>query len=143
MRIVTFEPSSSGKSNLLVTLLTDDRFYKNKFETNYWRSPTARIVPSLDVMREYVKNHSKQDQEEDPTFNDKIDIPFLQSKVDRQKKVTAYLKKTKSQQGFNMINILDDLADIKRGLPTVSKFVDSLLIKARHWNVSVILSKHK
>jgi GTPase SAR1 family protein len=143
MRVVALGPSSSGKSNLLVTLLTDDRFYKNKFEKIYWISPTARVDPSLDVLREYVKKHLKQDQEEDPTFHDQINIPFLQSKVERQKNVTEYLKKTKSQQGFNMIIILDDLADIKRGLPAVSKFVDSLFVKARHWNVSVILSTQK
>ncbi len=143
MRVVALGPSSSGKPNLLVTLLTDDRFYKNKFEKIYWISPTARVDSSLDVLREYVKKHLKQDQEEDPTFHDQINIPFLQSKVDRQKNVTEYLKKTKSQQGFNMIIILDDLADIKRGLPAVSKFVDSLFVKARHWNVSVILSTQK
>ena len=46
MRTVALGPSSSGKSNLLVTLLTDDRCYKNKFEKIYWISPTARVDPS-------------------------------------------------------------------------------------------------
>ena len=35
MRIITLGPSSSGKTNMLVTLLTDQRFCKQKFEHIY------------------------------------------------------------------------------------------------------------
>ncbi len=42
-----------------------------------------------------------------------------------------------------MIIILDDLADCKRGLPAIAKFVDSLFVKGRHWNISIILSTQK
>ena len=143
MRIIALGPSSSGKTNMLVTLLTDQRFYKHKFEHIYWCSPTASVDPSLDVLRKYVKNDLRQDQEEDPTFHDQIDVQFLQSRVDKQRKVTEYLKNDRSQKGFNMLIVLDDLADVKRGLPQISKFVDSLFVKARHWNVSIILSTQK
>ena len=57
--------------------------------------------------------------------------------------MTEYLKKTKSQKGFSVCIILDDLADIKRGLPAVSKFVDGLFVKGRHFNISIILSTQK
>ena len=60
MRIVALGPSSSGKSNMLVTLLTDQRFYKHKFEHIYWVSPTASVDPSLDVLRKYVTNELRQ-----------------------------------------------------------------------------------
>ena len=30
MRVIALGPSSSGKTNMLVTLLTDQRFYKHK-----------------------------------------------------------------------------------------------------------------
>ena len=143
MRIIALGPSSSGKTNMLVTLLTDQRFYKHKFEKIYWVSPTSTVDPSLDVLRKYVKNDLRQDQEEDPTFHDQIDVQFLQSRVDKQRKVTEYLKNDRSQKGFNMLIVLDDLADVKRGLPQISKFVDSLFVKARHWNVSIILSTQK
>ena len=119
MRIIALGPSSSGKSNMLVTLLTDQRFYKHKFEKIYWCSPTSSVDPSLDVLRKYVKNDLRQDQEEDPTFHDQIDVQFLQSRVDKQRKVTEYLKNDRSQQGFNMLIVLDDLADVKRGLPQI------------------------
>ena len=114
MRIIALGPSSSGKTNMLVTLLTDQRFYKHKFEKIYWVSPTSTVDPSLDVLRKYVKNDLRQDQEEDPTFHDQIDVQFLQSRVDKQRKVTEYLKNDRSQKGFNMLIVLDDLADVKR-----------------------------
>ena len=143
MRVIALGPSSSGKSNMLVTLLTDQRFSKHKFEKIYWVSPTSTVDPSLDVLRKYVKNELRQKQEEDPTFHDQIDVQFLQSILDKQRKVTEYLKNDRSQKGFNMLIVLDDLADVKRGLPQISKFVDSLFVKAWHWNVSIILSTQK
>ena len=92
MRIIALGPSSSGKSNMLVTLLTDQRFYKHKFEKIYWVSPTSTVDFSLDVLRKYVKNSLRQDQEEDPTFHDQIDVPFLQSRVDKQKNYRIFTK---------------------------------------------------
>ncbi len=143
MRAIALGPSSSGKTNMLVTLLTDPRFYKGKFSKVYWCSPTAKVDPSLDVLRKYIKDDLKQDQDDDPTFHESIDVPFLQSRVERQRKITEYLKKTRLQKGFSMIIVLDDLADVKRGVAEISKFVDGLFVKARHWNVSVILSTQK
>ena len=128
---------------MLVTLLTDARFYKGKFSHIFWCSPTAKVDPSLDVLRDYINEQGNQG-EDDPAFHDSIDVPFLQSRVDRQKKVTEYLKKHKvKQKAWNMLIVLDDLADVKRGLPEISRFVDSLFVKARHWGVSVVLSTQK
>lgn len=144
MRAIALGPSSSGKTNALVTLLTDKRFYKGLFSKIYWVSPTATVDPSLDVLREYIHDHLQQDQEEDPTFHDGIDVAFLQSRVDRAKKVCEFLKARKAKQkGFSTLIVLDDLADVKQGLPAISKFVDSLFVKARHWCISVILSTQK
>ena len=56
MRAIALGPSSSGKTNMLVTLLTDARFYRHKFEKIYWCSPTSTVDPSLDVLRKYDKN---------------------------------------------------------------------------------------
>ena len=143
-RIIALGPSSSGKTNMLVTLLTDPRFYRGKFERIYWCSPTATVDPALDVLREYVQENMQQDQTDDPTFHDGIPVEFLQSRVDRAKKVAEYLKAKKAKQkGFSTLIVIDDLADVKKGLPAISKFVDSLFVKARHWGVSVILSTQK
>jgi hypothetical protein len=143
LRALVLAPSSGGKTNMLVTLLTDPRFYKGKFSHIYWCSPTATVDPSLDVLRDYIREQGNQG-EDDPAFMDSIDVAFLQSRVDRQKKVTEYLKKHKvKQKAWNMLIVLDDLADVKRGLPEISRFVDGLFVKARHWGVSVVLSTQK
>jgi len=143
MRAIALGPSSSGKTNMLVTLLTDARFFKGKFSHIYWCSPTATVDPSLDVLRDYIRDQGVQG-EDDPAFHDSINVAFLQSRVDRQKKVTEYLKTHKvKQKGWNCLIVLDDLADVKRGLPEIGRFVDSLFVKARHWGVSVVLSTQK
>ena len=143
MRAIALGPSSSGKTNAIVTMLTDHRFYRGKFDRLFWCSPTATVDPALDVLRGYIET-TDQDQEKYPTFHDKIDVTFLSARVEEARKVTEYLKNNKSKQhGYNTLLVLDDLADVKRGLPEIARFVDSLFVKARHWGVSVILSTQK
>ena len=140
-------PSNSGKTVTIVNMLTRPEFYGNGlFSHIYWCSPTATIDPALDALREYAKIHlPHQDQDgDDPIFHDSVDVDFLQSRIDRQRKVIEHLKKSKARQhGFAMCIIIDDLADVKRGLPKVARFVDSAFVKLRHWGVSIILSSQK
>ena len=146
-RGLTLAPSGSGKTLALVNMLTRPEFYGGSnpiFTHIYWCSPTATIDPALDALREFVKNHLDQDQDEDPTFHDSVDVEFLQSRVNRQRKVIEHMKKNKSRQhGFSMCIVIDDLADVKRGLPQIARFVDGLFVKARHWGISTILSTQK
>ena len=142
LRCICLAPSGQGKTNLLVTLLTDARFYRNLFTKIIWCSPTSRVDPSLDVLRSYVASHLDQDPEE--AFQESIDVEFLQQQVNKQRKVMEHIKRTQAKQkGFNLLIVLDDLADVKRGLPAISKFVDGLFVKGRHWGVSIILSTQK
>ena len=48
-------PSASGKTNAVVTMITDPRFYGGLFERIFWCSPTAKVDPGLDTLRRYVK----------------------------------------------------------------------------------------
>ena len=142
LRCICLAPSGQGKTNLLVTLLTDARFYRNLFTKIIWCSPTSRVDPSLDVLRSYVASHLDQDPEE--AFQESINVEFLQEQVSKQRKVMEHLKRTQAKQkGFHLLIVLDDLADVKRGLPAISKFVDGLFVKGRHWGVSIILSTQK
>ena len=137
-------PSGSGKTLAIVNMLTRPEFYGAGLLSHiYWCSPTATIDPALDALREYVKTLD-QDQDEDPTFHDSVDVEFLQARVNRHRKVNEHLKKSKSRQhGYAMAIVIDDLSDVKRGLPQVARFVDSLFVKARHWGCCVILSSQK
>jgi len=123
-------------------MLTDTRFYKDLFTRIYWCSPTATVDPALDPLRRYVE--TLQNQKEDPTFHETVDVSFLQSRVDRAKKVMETLKTRKiPQKGFHTMIVIDDLADVKRGLPQIAKFVDSLFVKGRHYGVSCVLCTQK
>tara|TARA_Y100001968_G_scaffold181487_1_gene166184 strand:+ start:1962 stop:2747 length:786 start_codon:yes stop_codon:yes gene_type:complete len=144
LRMLALAPSGQGKTNALVTMIVDKRFYRGKFEKIFWCSPTATVDPALDPLRDYVKNHLKQDQEREPTFHDGIPVEFLQTQVNKAKKVMEFLKKRREKQhGFNILIVLDDLADTKRGLPEIARFVDSAFVKLRHWGISIILSTQK
>ena len=140
-RGLVLAPSNSGKTVSVVNMLTRDDMYKGCFSHVYWCSPSATIDSALDPLREFVSKHlPEQDQETDPTFHDFVDVKFLESRVARQRRIVEYMKKTKQKQHAPaMCIVLDDLADVKRGLPEVAKFVDSAFVKLRHWGVSCVL----
>ena len=95
LRAIALGPSSSGKTNALVTMLTDPRFYRGKFSHIYWCSPTATVDPSLDVLREYIRDQGNQG-EDDPAFHDSIDVPFLQSRSIDSARSQNTLKNTRA-----------------------------------------------
>ena len=97
--------SNSGKTNQVVTMLTDPRFYKDLFEGGiYWCSPSAKVDPSLDALRRYIAT-TKQNQETDPTFHETVDVPFLQSRVERAKKFMKKIKNKKLQKKLKKLKL--------------------------------------
>ena len=143
-RLLALSPGSGGKTTTLITMITDPRFYRGRFSKIVWCSPSATVDPALDVLREYVRDELQQNQEEEPTFHDFINVPFLEAMVAKARKVTEFLKARKSKQsGFNILIVLDDVADCKTNLAAVTKFVDACFVKFRHWGVSTWLSTQK
>ena len=49
------------------------------------------------TLRRYVKTIG-QNQEDEPTFDETVDVPFLQSRVDRAKKVRETMKAKRMTQ---------------------------------------------
>ena len=146
LRMLALGNSGSGKTTALINMITDPRFYgKKPCERVYWCSPTAEVDDALAPLRRYVEDVLKQDQEQDPTFHDHIDVPFLQSRIERQRKITERMKKMtpRPKKGFGILIVLDDLADARRNLLQCGQLVDSLFIKARHFGVSTIVSTQK
>jgi hypothetical protein len=146
MRMLALGNSSSGKTTTIINLITDPRFYGHKpWERVYWCSPTAAADDALEPLRRYVEDVLKQPQDEDPTFHELIDVPFLTKVIERQRKITERMKAMtpRPKKGFGILLVLDDLADARRNLQQCGQLVDSCFIKARHWGVSVILSTQK
>ena len=140
LRGIALGGSSSGKTNMISTLVTDPRFLRGKFEKLYWCSPTALIDDALQPLRDYVEEHLDQSQDSDPTFHDRLDVPFLTRVIERARRVMEYLKsrKPRPKRAFNTLIVLDDLGDDSR--PEARNLVNTLFMKARHWGVSTILS---
>ena len=141
IRALCLGPGSSGKSTMLTRLLIDEQFYGGKFSRIFWISPSATVDDSLDPLREYVK--TIQDQDSDPSFHDEFDAEFIKGILDKQKKITEYLKSIKSKQRYNVCIIIDDHADNPAAMHRAGGVLEILFVRARHFGVSTVVSSQK
>jgi hypothetical protein len=141
IRGLVLAPGSGGKTTMLTRILIDKRFYGGKFARIYWMSPSASVDDSLDPLREYVTK--LQDQEKDPTFHDEFDVDFVKGLLERQKKITEYLKKKGVKKRFNIAIIIDDHADNPSAMHRAGGVLETLYVRARHFGVSTIVSSQK
>ncbi len=141
LRALVLGPGSSGKTTMLTRLLVDKQFYGGKFSRIYWFSPSATVDDSLDPLRDYVKK--VQNQEEDPTFYDEFDATFIKKLLERQKKITEYLKRKGAKKRFNIALIIDDHADNPAAMHRAGGILETLYVRARHFGVSTIVSSQK
>ena len=141
LRALVLGPGSSGKTTMLTRLLVDKQFYGGKFSRIYWFSPSATVDDSLDPLRDYVKN--LQDQDDDPSFHDEFDAPVIKRLLERQKKITEYLKRKGAKKRFNICIIIDDHADNPQAMHRAGGVLETLYVRARHFGVSTIVSSQK
>ena len=93
LRMLALGNSGSGKTVTIINMITDPRFFgKRPWERVYWCSPTAAADDAMEPLRRYVEDVLKQNQEEDPSFHDHIDVPFLTKVIERQRKITERMK---------------------------------------------------
>ena len=140
LRGIALGNSGSGKTNMISTLITDPRFYRGKFQKAYWLSPTALIDDALQPLRDFVEDHLEQQQDQDPTFHDHMNVAFLTKVIQRSRRVMEYMKsqKPRPKKAYNVLIVLDDLGDTNA--PAALKLINLLFLKGRHWGISVILS---
>ncbi len=143
LRALALGNSGNGKTNLIANLIIDERFYRGCFEKIYWFSPTAKIDDALEPVREYIDDRVDQDQEDDPSFHDSLDVAFLAKVIARAKRVIAWQKqqKPRPKHAFNTLIVVDDLADTSDHKAQV--LINQLFIKGRHYGISAILSTQK
>ena len=106
-RLLVLGNSGSGKTVMLISLITQQRFYgKTPWEKIYWLSPTAKVDDALTPLRRYVEDVLKQDQEEDPTFHEFVDVPFLSRVIERSRKITEKMKAMtpRPKKGFGILS---------------------------------------
>ena len=141
IRALVLSPGSGGKTTMITRLLVDKQFYGGKFSRIYWFSPSATVDDALDPLRDYVKKI--QNQEDDPSFHDEFDADFIKKLLERQKKITEYLKKKGAKKRFNICVCIDDHADNPAAMHRAGGILETLYVRARHFGVSTIVSSQK
>ena len=126
---------------MITRLIVDPQFYGGKFSRVYWISPSATVDEGLDPLRDYVKKI--QDQDKDPSFYDEFDPAIVQKILDRAKTVTQHLKESKQKRRFNVLVVLDDVADNPQAVHKCGGIMETLYVRARHFGVSTIISSQK
>jgi len=135
MRMIMIAPSNSGKSVLISNLILD--VYKDCFNQVYIFSPSIMIDDNFIPVRKYLDERNK-------TINDKIyfekyDPTELLKIVETQEKVIEYQKKHDSNKLFQILIVLDDVADDK-SLCRNSTILNALAMRGRHRRISLIIS---
>ena len=116
--------SGSGKTNLLLNLLTRENFYRNYFDRVFIVSPTAL---SLDESYKTLEKNTKYKQGEDLLFLP-CEVDALQAVLDVQ---TDEKKKAKT------LVVLDDVVSFKKF--TNSNELLQFSIMSRHYQISMFI----
>ena len=139
-RALIFGPSGSGKSVLLVSLILD--IYRNVFQRVYVFSPSVNHDSIWLPVKKYVKDELNVNEEKETCFFEEYKTEDLMKIIDTQTKVTKYLKDKKEKKLFNILVILDDVADAPE-IARHNKLLQSLYVRGRHAGISVVTASQK
>ena len=139
-RALIFGPSGSGKSVLLVSLILD--IYRNVFQRVYVFSPSVNHDSIWLPVKKYVKDELKVNEDKEKCFFEEYKGEDLMKIIDTQTKVTKYLKDNKEKKLYNILVILDDVADAPK-IARHNKLLQSLYVRGRHAGISVITASQK
>jgi len=137
MRSIILGPSGSGKSVLLQNMIMD--IYKGCFEKIFIISPTIHIDKSWEPVKQYMTDVLKMNPEKEHCFMDQYDSQRLDAIVETQEKVADYMKEQKYKSVFQILIVLDDVAD-NPSLTRHDKLLHALYLRGRHSFISTIVS---
>ena len=139
-RALIFGPSGSGKSVLLVSLILD--IYRSVFRRVYVFSPSVNHDSIWLPVKKYVKDELKVNEDKERCFFEEYKSEDLMKIIDTQTKVTKYLKDNKEKKLYNILVVLDDIADSPE-IARHNKLLQSLYVRGRHAGISVITASQK
>ena len=139
-RAIILGPSGSGKSVLLVSLILD--IYRDVYERVYVFSPSINHDSIWDPVKKYVKENLKVDLEKEQCFFEDYKSSDLLKIIDTQTKVTKFMKEQKQKKLYNILIILDDIADSPE-IARHNKLLQSLYVRGRHAGISVVTASQK
>jgi len=137
MRSIILGPSGSGKSVLLQNMIMD--IYMGCFEKIFIISPTIHIDKSWEPVKKYITDTLKMNPDKEHCFMDSYDQQKLDSIVETQEKVADYMKEQKFKSVYQILIVLDDVAD-NPSLTRHDKLLHALYLRGRHSFISTIVS---
>ena len=139
-RAIVFGPSGSGKRCLLVSLILD--IYRDVYQRVFVFSPSVDHDSIWLPVKKYVKDNLGVNPDKEQCFFPEYKSENLMKIIDTQTKVTKYLKEQKQKSLYNILVILDDIADAP-DIARHNKLLQSLYVRGRHAGISVITASQK
>ena len=81
----------------------------------------------------------KVDNDKEPCWWDEFNVEDLERAIETQNKIIEYQKKTRNEQLFNILVILDDVSD-NPAITRNNKLLNSLFCRGRHSGISTLVS---
>ena len=86
--------------------------YRDCFSRIFIFSPSIEVDVTWGPVKQYVEKHTKvSDTAEEPKYFDHYDPDALANRLETQRKITNFLKKHGDEKLFQVLIIIDDLAD--------------------------------
>ena len=108
MRSMILSPSGGGKTVLLVNMIMD--IYKRCSNRIHIFSPSVNIDHTWQPVKDYIAKERKFNEQEKVYF-DSYEPAELEAIMDKQHKVTDYLKSQGSTKLFHILIVIDDFSD--------------------------------
>jgi hypothetical protein len=143
-RLLILGPSGSGKTQLMVSMIKDmyiDKHGDSVYQRIYIFSPSIWIDPAWAPVREFVKDKLGVDDKDEQCFFDKFDAQALTEIVATQKKVIELQRARKMKKLYQILVVLDDLADSRVAMH--SNHLIQAFLKGRHVMQSTWVSVQK
>ena len=142
MRACFFANSGGGKTNLIVSLLTNPRLFGgNVFDAVYVVSPSVKV----DSTWAHLKKHrAKRGQKGNEFFMDEWDGDRIQRLIEESFALTKYHKDKEHTHATSVLIVVDDMADASHILhATGNSILNSLFIRGRHAYLSVWVASQR
>ena len=135
-------PSASGKTVLLVSMILEQ--YRGCFERVYVMSNSIDMDPQWEPVKEYIRKDLGVNTDREQCWWDEWDEGALRQIMTQQKKITQQSKQLGMKKLYQVLIVLDDMADS----PQVHKktgdgILDTLFIRGRHYCINTWVSTQK
>ena len=133
-------PSKSGKTVTLISLILEQ--CRGVFERIYIFSPSIDIDDGWIPLKKYIEEDLELNTEREQAYWEDWDEPALRRIIQQQRKITEASKKSEMKKLYQVLIILDDLADMPQ-LHKPNGALDTLFIRGRHMQISTWVSSQK